>query len=133
MPHAVTYSKACVWLRKPWEISDSYSSRAKLWASALIYGQCWHFWILSVCRETPTAAGPNSFGKGRLGFCDRQKIIERELVKKTDSWSTWQKQKDGWWLMHCLLCLLGTAEHTLKTRMKMALVSSYSFCGRLFL
>ncbi|XP_025098512.1 PEST proteolytic signal-containing nuclear protein-like [Pomacea canaliculata] len=39
----------------------------------------------NIGRETPTAAGPNSFGKGRLGFCDRQKIIERELVKKTDS------------------------------------------------
>ena len=30
-------------------------------------------------RETPTAAGPNSFGKNFLGFCDRNKIIEREI------------------------------------------------------
>ncbi|KAL8574231.1 hypothetical protein ACOMHN_038823 [Nucella lapillus] len=37
----------------------------------------------NIGRETPTAAGPNSFGKGNLGFCNRQKIIEKEL-QKTD-------------------------------------------------
>jgi len=30
-------------------------------------------------RDTPTAAGPNSFGKGRLGFCNRQQSIQKEL------------------------------------------------------
>ncbi|XP_014790072.1 PEST proteolytic signal-containing nuclear protein isoform X1 [Octopus bimaculoides] len=39
----------------------------------------------NIGRDTPTAAGPNSYGKGRLGFCDRQKIFEREIKKKTDS------------------------------------------------
>jgi len=33
----------------------------------------------NVGRFTPTAAGPNSFGKSGLGFCDRRKIIEKEL------------------------------------------------------
>lgn len=33
-------------------------------------------------RETPTAAGPNSFGKNTLGFCDRNRIIEREIQQK---------------------------------------------------
>ena len=36
------------------------------------------------CRDTPTAAGPNSFGKGKMGFCDRQKIIQRELQQQMD-------------------------------------------------
>ena len=35
-------------------------------------------------RDTPTAAGPNSFGKGKMGFCDRQKIIQRELQQQMD-------------------------------------------------
>ena len=35
-------------------------------------------------RDTPTAAGPNSFGKGRLGFVDRNKAIEREIQKKLE-------------------------------------------------
>ncbi|GAB1606885.1 PEST proteolytic signal-containing nuclear protein-like isoform X1 [Argonauta hians] len=39
----------------------------------------------NIGRDTPTAAGPNSYGKGRLGFCDRQKIFEREIKKKTDT------------------------------------------------
>ncbi|KAL5009934.1 hypothetical protein ScPMuIL_012239 [Solemya velum] len=38
----------------------------------------------NIGRNTPTASGPNSFGKGRLGFCDRQKIIERELKSQMD-------------------------------------------------
>ncbi|XP_064627743.1 PEST proteolytic signal-containing nuclear protein-like [Lineus longissimus] len=38
----------------------------------------------NIGRDTPTAAGPNSYGKGRLGFCDRQKIIERQLKKVVD-------------------------------------------------
>lgn len=36
----------------------------------------------NVGRDTPTAAGPNSYGKNNLGFCDRNKIIERELQQK---------------------------------------------------
>ncbi|XP_069104937.1 PEST proteolytic signal-containing nuclear protein-like [Argopecten irradians] len=35
----------------------------------------------NIGRDTPTAAGPNSFGKGRLGFCDRQKMVEKEIIK----------------------------------------------------
>ncbi|XP_052244771.1 PEST proteolytic signal-containing nuclear protein-like isoform X2 [Dreissena polymorpha] len=38
----------------------------------------------NVGRETPTAAGPNSFGKGNLGFCDRNKMIERDLQKQME-------------------------------------------------
>ena len=37
---------------------------------------------LSFDRETPTAAGPNSFGKGKLGFCERSKLLEKEMFKK---------------------------------------------------
>ncbi|KAK2186021.1 hypothetical protein NP493_216g02035 [Ridgeia piscesae] len=33
----------------------------------------------NIGRDTPTAAGPNSFGKGRLGFCNRQQSIQKEL------------------------------------------------------
>lgn len=36
----------------------------------------------NVGRETPTAAGPNSYGKNNLGFCDRNKMIEREYKQK---------------------------------------------------
>ncbi|XP_013393401.1 PEST proteolytic signal-containing nuclear protein [Lingula anatina] len=35
-------------------------------------------------RDTPTAAGPNSFGKGQYGFCDRRKMMEKELKKQMD-------------------------------------------------
>ncbi|OWF49000.1 PEST proteolytic signal-containing nuclear protein-like [Mizuhopecten yessoensis] len=35
----------------------------------------------NIGRDTPTAAGPNSFGKGRLGFCDRQKMVEKEIIQ----------------------------------------------------
>lgn len=38
----------------------------------------------NIGRETPTAAGPNSFGKGRLGFVDRNKAIEREIQQKME-------------------------------------------------
>jgi len=30
-------------------------------------------------RETRAAEGPNSFSKGKLGFCNRQKVMMREL------------------------------------------------------
>ena len=42
------------------------------------------FYDYFIFRKTPTAAGPNSFGKSNLGFCDRQKIIARELQKQMD-------------------------------------------------
>lgn len=35
-------------------------------------------------RDTPTAAGPNSYGKGNLGFCNRRKILEKELKKQLE-------------------------------------------------
>lgn len=38
----------------------------------------------NIGRDTPTAAGPNSFGKGKLGFCDRTKLFERDLKKQMD-------------------------------------------------
>ena len=33
----------------------------------------------NIGRETPTASGPNSFGKGKMGFCDRRALIKKEL------------------------------------------------------
>lgn len=30
-------------------------------------------------RETPTSAGPNSFGKTKQGFCDAKKVFEKNL------------------------------------------------------
>ncbi|XP_066977761.1 PEST proteolytic signal-containing nuclear protein-like isoform X2 [Macrobrachium rosenbergii] len=33
----------------------------------------------NIGRDTPTSAGPNSFGKTRMGFCDSKKIYERQL------------------------------------------------------
>ena len=44
-----------------------------------------YLFIFFFYRDTPTAAGPNSYGKGRLGFSDRQKIFEREIKKKADN------------------------------------------------
>lgn len=38
----------------------------------------------NVGRDTRTAAGPNSFGKGNLGFCDRTKMIERDLKRQME-------------------------------------------------
>jgi len=32
-------------------------------------------------RETPTSAGPNSFGKTKQGFCDAKKVFEKTLKK----------------------------------------------------
>lgn len=34
---------------------------------------------LSYYRETPTSAGPNSFGKTKQGFCDAKKVFEKNL------------------------------------------------------
>lgn len=38
----------------------------------------------NIGRDTPTSAGPNSFGKTRQGFCDSKKVFERQLKKKMD-------------------------------------------------
>ncbi|XP_064473623.1 PEST proteolytic signal-containing nuclear protein-like isoform X2 [Ornithodoros turicata] len=38
----------------------------------------------NIGRETPTSAGPNSFGKTRQGFCDIKKVFERELKSKME-------------------------------------------------
>ena len=42
------------------------------------------FTLLSY-RETPTSAGPNSFGKTKQGFCDAKKIFEKTMKKAMDS------------------------------------------------
>lgn len=36
----------------------------------------------NIGRDTPTSAGPNSFGKTRQGFCDTKKMYERQIKKK---------------------------------------------------
>ncbi|KAL1441504.1 hypothetical protein MTO96_008473 [Rhipicephalus appendiculatus] len=36
----------------------------------------------NIGRDTPTSAGPNSFGKTRKGFCDIKKVFERDLKSK---------------------------------------------------
>lgn len=38
----------------------------------------------NIGRDTPTSAGPNSFGKTRQGFCDVKKVFERQLKKQVD-------------------------------------------------
>ncbi|KAG8042696.1 hypothetical protein G9C98_005331 [Cotesia typhae] len=38
----------------------------------------------NIGRETPTSAGPNSFGKTKQGFCDSKKIFEKTLKKAMD-------------------------------------------------
>ncbi|GFN95701.1 pest proteolytic signal-containing nuclear protein-like [Plakobranchus ocellatus] len=38
----------------------------------------------NIGRNTPTASGPNSYGKGKHGFVDRQKIIERQLKEEME-------------------------------------------------
>ena len=43
-----------------------------------------YFFSIYFFRNTPTASGPNSFGKSRMGFCDRRKELEREIMKKIE-------------------------------------------------
>lgn len=31
------------------------------------------------CRDTPTSAGPNSYGKTKQGFCNAKKVFEKTL------------------------------------------------------
>ncbi|XP_057707293.1 PEST proteolytic signal-containing nuclear protein-like isoform X2 [Corythoichthys intestinalis] len=38
----------------------------------------------NIGRETPTSAGPNSFNKGKQGFCDHQKLWERKQKTQED-------------------------------------------------
>ncbi|KAL0274727.1 UNVERIFIED_CONTAM: hypothetical protein PYX00_002785 [Menopon gallinae] len=33
----------------------------------------------NIGRDTPTSAGPNSFGKTKQGFCDSKKVFEKSL------------------------------------------------------
>ena len=56
-------------------------------------------WFIFSSRETPTAAGPNSFGKGNLGFCDRNKMIERNLKKQMEELGEKADKRSGktWW------------------------------------
>lgn len=35
--------------------------------------------FLSICRDTPTSAGPNSYGKTKQGFCNSKKVFEKTL------------------------------------------------------
>lgn len=44
-------------------------------------------------RDTPTSAGPNSFGKTRKGFCDVKKVFERDLKTKMNDASQWSFHK----------------------------------------
>ncbi|GLH12416.1 PEST proteolytic signal-containing nuclear protein [Gryllus bimaculatus] len=39
----------------------------------------------NIGRETPTSAGPNSFGKTKQGFCDAKKMFEKNMKKAMDS------------------------------------------------
>ncbi|XP_041982486.1 PEST proteolytic signal-containing nuclear protein-like [Aricia agestis] len=39
----------------------------------------------NIGRETPTSAGPNSFGKTKQGFCDAKKVFEKNLKEALDS------------------------------------------------
>lgn len=38
-------------------------------------------------RETPTSAGPNSFGKTKQGFCDAKKVFEKNLRRAAEEHS----------------------------------------------
>lgn len=38
----------------------------------------------NIGRETPTSAGPNSFGKTKQGFCDAKKVFEKNLKQALD-------------------------------------------------
>ncbi|XP_072944654.1 uncharacterized protein [Epargyreus clarus] len=39
----------------------------------------------NIGRETPTSAGPNSFGKTKQGFCDAKKVFEKNLKQALDT------------------------------------------------
>ncbi|KAM3957515.1 uncharacterized protein ACR2FA_008482 [Aphomia sociella] len=39
----------------------------------------------NIGRETPTSAGPNSFGKTKQGFCDAKKVFEKNLKQALET------------------------------------------------
>ncbi|KAI5634910.1 PEST, proteolytic signal-containing nuclear protein family domain-containing protein [Phthorimaea operculella] len=39
----------------------------------------------NIGRETPTSAGPNSFGKTKQGFCDSKKVFEKNLKQALET------------------------------------------------
>ncbi|XP_014270975.1 PEST proteolytic signal-containing nuclear protein [Halyomorpha halys] len=39
----------------------------------------------NIGRDTPTSAGPNSFGKTKQGFCDAKKVFEKKLKAAAES------------------------------------------------
>lgn len=41
--------------------------------------------IIVISRETPTSAGPNSFGKTKQGFCDAKKVFEKNLKQALET------------------------------------------------
>jgi len=43
-----------------------------------------HMFLYCAVRDTRAAEGPNSFSKGKLGFCNQQKVMMRELEENTD-------------------------------------------------
>lgn len=59
-------------------------------------------------RETPTSTGPNSFGKGRFGFCDRNSLFQKEMKKKMeevcDDWSLkiLERKQDSLHIKDCM-------------------------------
>ncbi|CAH2983893.1 unnamed protein product [Chilo suppressalis] len=42
----------------------------------------------NIGRETPTSAGPNSFGKTKQGFCDAKKVFEKNLKEALETTQT---------------------------------------------
>lgn len=45
----------------------------------------------NIGRDTPTAAGPNSFGKGSAGFIDRRALLKKEL---DEQWNKTVEEED---------------------------------------
>lgn len=43
------------------------------------------YYLQPYYRETPTSAGPNSFGKTKQGFCDAKKVFEKNLKEALES------------------------------------------------
>lgn len=39
----------------------------------------------NIGRDTPTSAGPNSFGKTKHGFCNTGKLMEKTLKEATNA------------------------------------------------
>ena len=48
-------------------------------------------------RFTPTAAGPNSFGKGNLGFIDRRAQLKKEL---DEQWEQTKREDEEYMRKH---------------------------------